>query len=201
MTRSVILFAKPPMMGLAKTRLAHGMGKAEAQRVARLTLARTLRAATDPRWQLTLYTTPRRHLAATLGGLWPPSLARQDQAGGDLGERLTRAFDRAPHGPVLFIGADCPGLTRGLVWRAFKALQRQDTVVGPANDGGFWLYGLTKGGRAFRPPFAPVRWSSEHALADVLANRDSQAPPARLPTLIDIDTAEDWRAWSRLYSS
>lgn len=195
MTRSVLLFAKPPFIGLAKTRLARGLGRTEARRIARFTLARTLRAASDPRWQLTLCTTPPRHLRTGLGGLWPPGLARWDQGPGTLGDRLARAYHRAPRGAVLFIGADCPDLTSALLWSAFTSLRRHDAVIGPAADGGFWLLGLNKTARHSPPPFDGVRWSSPHTLADVAANLPGHVRCARLPTLLDIDEATDWRRW------
>ncbi len=194
MTRSVLLFAKPPFIGLSKTRLARSLGKAEARRIATFTLARTLRAARDPRWHLTLCVTPRSFLQSHLGGLWPPSLARIDQGPGDLGARLLRAHDCSPRGPILFIGADCPDLAPALIWAGFRALQTHDAVAGPAHDGGFWLFGLNKALRT-PAPFRAVRWSTQHALADVLANLPPGHRVARLPTLLDIDEATDWRRW------
>lgn len=194
MTRSVLLFAKPPFIGLSKTRLARTLGKTEARRIATFTLARTLRAATDPRWHLTLYTTPRRALGTSLGGLWPPALDRTDQGAGDLGDRLSRAFHQAPPGPVVFIGADCPDLSTALIWSAFRTLQRHDIAIGPAHDGGFWLLGLRKTGRN-KPPFDAVRWSSPHTLDDVRANLPPGLRSARLPPLLDIDEATDWARW------
>jgi len=69
-----------------------------------------------------------------------------------------------------------------------------DAVFGPASDGGFWLFGLNKTART-RSPFDPVRWSGPHAMTDVRANLPSTARVAELPTLIDLDEAEDWKAW------
>ena len=65
----------------------------------------------------------------------------------------------------------------------------------PASDGGFWLFGLNKTART-KSPFAPsVRWSGPHALwrtfESQLAKR--RARGAELPTLIDLDEAEDWQ--------
>lgn len=194
--RSLLIFAKPPRMGLSKTRLAAGLGKAEAARIARFTMARTLRAAMDHRWRTILYTAPDSALAETLGELWPSHLPRASQGAGDLGARLTKGLSEAPLGPVLFIGADAPDVTPTLLWRAFGALQRHDAVFGPSTDGGFWLFGLFKGRRT-QPPFTSVRWSGPHAMADVAANLPTGARIAHLPTLIDIDEAEDWTAWRK----
>lgn len=194
--RTLILMAKPPRMGLSKTRLAAGAGRAEARRIAGFTLSRTMRAALDPRWQLRLYTAPDSALAETLGGIWPAALDRFSQGRGDLGDRLTRALREAPRGPVVFIGADAPDISRALIWRAFRQVGRGRAVFGPAEDGGFWLLGLPRSLRN-ASPFAGVRWSSAHTLEDVRARLPCGMGVSYLPILSDIDTVEDWRAWAR----
>ena len=197
MKRSVLIFAKPPLIGLSKTRLARSLGQADARRIARMTMAKTLRdVMDDPRWQAVLYAAPDRHLASRFGGLWPTRLERRSQGSGDLTARLDKGLAEAPQGQILFIGADAPDVSRVLIGRAFDALKTADAVFGPATDGGFWLFGLHKRGRTVSP-FGHVRWSGPHAMADVRANLGRSARVAELPTLIDIDEAEDWRAWRR----
>ncbi|MCI4644307.1 MAG: TIGR04282 family arsenosugar biosynthesis glycosyltransferase [Hyphomonadaceae bacterium] len=195
MNRTVLIFAKAPRMGLAKTRLARGLGRTPAQRIARMGVMQTLRAAQDPRWQARLYAAPESDVKATFGGLWPAQLDRYSQGRGDLGTRLGRGLSEAPPGAALFIGTDAPDISRALLWQAFRALNRADCVVGPASDGGFWLLGLRRRLR-FSAPFQGIRWSSMHTLSDLEANLPTGARITRLPTLIDIDEAEDWRAWS-----
>lgn len=194
--RTVLIFAKPPRMGLSKTRLAAGLGRTEAARIARFTMARTLRAANDQRWRTILYAAPDAALGETLGGLWPTHLARVSQGHGDLGDRLSKGLKDSPHGMTLFIGADAPSVTAAHLWQAFIALKRHDAVFGPSTDGGFWLFGLNKRFRT-RPPFSPVRWSGPHAMEDVRANLTEASRVAVLPTLVDIDDADDWAYWCR----
>ena len=195
MTRTLLIFAKSPRMGIAKTRMARGTDRSTAQRIARLGFARTIRAALDPRWQTRLYAAPDRDLNENFGGLWPEQLQRCSQGTGDLGERLTRGLAEAALGDVVFIGSDALDISNALIWQAFVSLRRSDCVVGPARDGGFWLLGLRRGHR-LKHPFDTVRWSSAHTLSDVEANLGPQARIARLPTLIDLDEAADWRAWA-----
>lgn len=197
--RTVLIFAKPPRMGLSKTRLAAGLGRTEAARIARFMMAKTLRAAADRRWQTILYAAPDAALGQTLGGLWPLQLARASQGVGDLGDRLTSGLEESPSGQVIFIGTDTPDLTPALLWQAFNALKRHDAVFGPSTDGGFWLFGLNKRARAILP-FKPVRWSGPNAMEDVRANLPEGARVALLPTLIDIDEAEDWANWRKSIS-
>ena len=91
------------------------------------------------------------------------------------------------------IGADIPGITRNRIAGAFGALGSHDAVVGPATDGGYWLIGLSR--RRNVPPglFRDVRWSTDHALSDTIANLPDHSI-ARVATLRDVDTIADLRA-------
>tara|TARA_R110000787_G_scaffold30150_4_gene81147 strand:+ start:2546 stop:3145 length:600 start_codon:yes stop_codon:yes gene_type:complete len=192
---TVLIYAKPPRMGLAKTRLAKGLGQTEARRIAHFTLARTMRAALSGPWTTILYAAPDSALSGSLGGIWPPHLIRCSQGRGGLTERLEHGLSNAAPGPVLFIGADAPDLTPALLRQAIQSLKRHDGVFGPARDGGFWLFGINKNART-QSPFGNVRWSGPHAMADVWNNLAAKASVAQLPTLIDIDEAKDWRDWN-----
>lgn len=181
-------------MGLAKTRLARSLGSpVTARRIAMMTMSRTLRAALAGPWRVRLYVAPDSARYESLGGLWPARLSRCSQGRGELGARLSKGLAEAPPGPVLFIGTDAPDIRPALIRRAIRALQRHDAVFGPASDGGFWLFGLTKTART-KSPFAPVRWSGPRAMADVRRNLGA-ARTALLPELIDLDEADDLRAW------
>lgn len=191
----IFIFAKPPRIGLAKTRLAAGLGSAvSARRIAMSLQAKTIRVAMQGPWDVVLYTAPDRELGGSLGGIWPAQLRRRSQGRGDLGDRLSKGLADAPAGPVLFIGADAPDISTGLLRGAVRALSRHDAVFGPAQDGGFWLFGLNKTART-RSPFSNVRWSGPHAMEDVWANLPEHASVAVLEQLIDIDDAKDLAIW------
>ena len=188
---TLLIYAKPPRIGHAKTRLAAGLGSAvTARRLASMTLSKTLRAAANGAWSARLYLDPPD---AGLGGmeLGFPIYA---QGGGDLTDRLNKGLAEADPGPVIFVGADAPMISPALIRKAVRLLQQNDAVFGPAADGGFWLFGLNTSMRT-QSPFAGVRWSTEHALADVRANLPASAKVATLETLIDLDTAEDVETW------
>ena len=187
-----MIFAKGPRLGAGKTRLARAIGQAQALRINRFLQARTLRAAQDPRWETMLLVGARRDLAAAFPGVWPAParLPRKPQAPGDLGARLAAAF--ASRRPVAVIGSDCPELTPAAIARGFQALRRAPFVLGPAPDGGFWLFAARRGSTA-QSAFTGVRWSSEHAAADLAARLPARL--ARINTLADIDEWEDWRAY------
>ena len=184
---TVIVFARTPRLGAVKRRLARGIGAMAALRFYRAQLAATLRAARDPRWQLVLAATPDR-----AGARWPAQVPRQPQGQGDLGARMLRALSR--HRRAVLVGSDIPGLSRADLAAAFRALGRADAVFGPAEDGGYWLVGF--GPRRPAHPFADVRWSTRHALADTLANFAGRRV-ALLRRLRDVDTAADLAAIRR----
>ncbi|MBT5110015.1 MAG: DUF2064 domain-containing protein, partial [Rhodospirillaceae bacterium] len=92
----------------------------------------------------------------------------------------------ASNGPVVLVGADIPDIQPRHIEAAFQKLGSHDAVFGPAADGGYWLVGFRR--RPVTPsPFAPVRWSSEHALADTVANFDRRHGVAYCNVLRDID--------------
>jgi uncharacterized protein len=182
----VFIMAKAPRMGLSKTRLARRIGAAAAWRRNRALHALTLSVTRDPRWRTVLAVAPRGDVRETFGGLWPRQVRRRDQGAGSLGDRMGRLLHASRPGACVFIGTDCPGLTRALLWRAIRGLRKADAVFGPAQDGGYWLLGLRG---AVRPhaPFEGVRWSTSHALADTRARLPPGARIMYLPMLADVD--------------
>jgi uncharacterized protein len=182
--------AKAPVAGSVKTRLARQIGVAGATRFARQSAAALLsRIAVDPRWEMTIAVTPD---CACAGRFWPRGINRRPQGGGDLGRRMQRIMERMPLGPVVVVGTDVPGVTPALTAEAFRRLGRHDAVFGPATDGGYWLVGLKRRTRLLTP-FARVRWSSEYALADTLANLEGRTV-AFVATLSDVDDAHGFVA-------
>lgn len=189
----LLIFAKEPVAGRVKTRLGRDIGMVEAawwyRRRAR-SLIRALSA--DPRWETWIAVSPDRD--GLESRFWPAHLPRWPQGRGDLGARMGRAFAAFPPGPLVIVGADIPDLERRHVRAAFDALGDADAVLGPAEDGGYWLIGLKRSPR--RKPirlFEGVRWSTEHALADTEAGL-AGLRIARLETLRDVDDARDLAA-------
>lgn len=184
--RVLILFARAPRLGTVKRRLAAGIGARAALRFHVATLAATARAVgRDRRWRTLVSVTPLG-ARADWRSLLPRGMQRAGQPGGDLGQRMERAM--RPFPVVLLAGSDIPGLKASDIAAGFAALGRADAVFGPAEDGGYWLVGM--GPRRPSRPFAGVRWSGEHALADTLRNFRGRRV-AFLRSLRDVDTAED----------
>ena len=184
----LIIMLKQPVMGRVKTRLAREIGLSAATRFARASAAATIgRLAQDRRWRVLLAVAPD---TAARARFWPASLARTGQGGGDLGARMRRLLRAGPH-PAVLIGADIPAVSAPLIAQAFKLLRGADVVLGPAEDGGYWLIGAGRRAR-LDGLLSGVRWSSPYALADTLANLGGNriAYAARLG---DVDDAESLR--------
>jgi rSAM/selenodomain-associated transferase 1 len=184
----VIIFAKAPYMGGAKTRLAAGIGKVHANRLYRAMTRTIIRRIRDARWETVLAVTPARELHRTFGGVWPKALPRIMQGTGSLTPRLLRAF--SSRRLTIIIGTDAPQIKASDIARAIKLLAHNDLVLGPADDGGFWLIGLR--GPAPKDLFDGVQWSTSSALSDVAKNAPGRV--AYLRTLIDVDNVDALRA-------
>jgi glycosyltransferase A (GT-A) superfamily protein (DUF2064 family) len=164
--RHVVIFARAPRLGTVKRRLARDVGRIEALQFHRSATGALLRRlGADPRWTTWLALTPDR-AAATGRGLWPGAYRLIPQGPGDLGRRMGGALKGLPRGPAVIIGADIPGITPRHLAEAFRLLGQNDWVIGPAEDGGYWLIGARRR-PVLRLPFDKVRWGGPHALADV----------------------------------
>jgi len=172
MSSRALVVAKAPVPGRVKTRLGAHIGMAEAADVAAASLVDTLLACRDAFG-------PDDCLLALDGDL--ADAVRGDelrrlldgwrigrQRGVALGERLANAHLDVPRGgPVVQIGMDTPQVTPALLLEAAAALDGQDAVLGPADDGGWWVLVLRRpaGARALRvvPMSTPTTYDDTRA--------------------------------------
>ncbi len=191
--RHLVIMAKQPRLGRVKTRLGRDIGAVEATRVYRLMLNGLLRRlGRDPRWQTWLAVDGVHEVNASI---WPAGINVVNQGRGDLGARMQRQFDTLPPGPVALIGSDIPAIAADDIAAAFQLLGDREFCFGPAPDGGYWLVGQAARSRG-APIFANVRWSSEHALADTMANLPGRGA-GMLRQLTDVDDAASYRDFMR----
>ena len=168
MTRQLVVFAKRPWPGEVKTRLCPPLTPAQGAVLAEAFLRDTLLLADGlPNWQRLLAYAPRgaRETMAALATRWRLRLQR----GEDLGERLEETVGQlfaAGVEQVIVLGSDSPHLPAVRLREAEAALDRADLVLGPTEDGGYYLVGLSRWRAGL---FEGVRWSTDHALADTLA--------------------------------
>jgi uncharacterized protein len=185
---AIVVVAKEPLPGRAKTRLSPPCSPAEAAALAAAALADTLSAVAA--------TPARRRVLALDGapGPWlPAGFEVIPQVAGGLDRRLGTAIEAAA-GPALAVGMDTPQLSCDLLATAIETLMQPGTeaVLGAAADGGYWAIGMRHPSRAAIAgvPMS-VPWT---ATAQRTRLRSLGLRCAELPELRDVDTYEDARA-------
>lgn len=182
---TLIVIAKEPVPGRAKTRLAPELGDEGAARLAATALADTLSTVAVTRAGTRLLA-----LDGSPGDWLPAGFEVVPQRGDGLAERLAAAFSDAG-GPALLVGMDTPQLTPALLANAVAELCRAGTeaVIGPAADGGWWTLGLR---RPDPGVFEGVPMSESHTgVAQIAALERLGLSYSRLPVLRDVDTIDD----------
>lgn len=187
----LIVFAKAPVAGLAKTRLAPALGIQGAATLAATMLAHTLESAIEssigPVELCCAPDTSDAHFQRAAGA----GVTLSEQGGGDLGERMARALSRGLQGfrRVVLIGTDAPGLDAAVLRDAAAALHTHDVVIAPASDGGYVLIGVS---RAAPELFDAVEWSTAQVMAQTRTRAMATGRSLyELPTLHDIDEPAD----------
>ncbi|HYX36226.1 MAG TPA: TIGR04282 family arsenosugar biosynthesis glycosyltransferase [Oligoflexus sp.] len=194
----IIIFAKAPVPGFAKTRLIPALGAEGAAELARrmllLAMEQALQSgATD----VELCATPSIQDPSWDGLHLTYPIKFTEQGTGDLGERLARAASRAcaAGAHVLLIGTDCPDLNARTLQQAIAALDRNESVMIPTFDGGYALLGF----KSFDPSlFENIHWSTSSVACETQARIKALAWTLELlPMLHDIDEPDDLQ-WLRL---
>jgi len=191
MKNVLLTFIKNPEFGKVKTRLSATMGHQRALEVYDKLLALT-RSVTR---QISCHRQ-----------LWYSQFIDEDddwdarnyekklQQGSNLGQRMQYAFEQvftAGYKRAVLIGSDCAELTPSHIQQAFTALENHDAVIGPSQDGGYYLLGM----KAVHPKlFLDIDWSTPSVFDDTISRMQSlNLSCAHLSTLNDIDTEEDLR--------
>lgn len=196
----LIVFTRFPEPGKNKTRLIPALGPAGAAELHRQMVEHTLCWARELRDHLPLsieirYTgRPLEPFRRWLG----PNFLYSEQGDGDLGQRMLRSLQdafRMKVKKVLLIGTDCPDLSANLAEGALILLNSSDLVLGPADDGGYYLIGLR---RVIPQLFQEIPWGTE----EVFRKTQHVAQAAKLsysllPSLPDVDRPEDLPVWRR----
>lgn len=183
---------KLPVAGRVKTRLARDIGVAEATRFYRVTAGNIIRRLTSqPFWTTYLAVSPDTGVSSRM---LPPSCVRISQGNGDLAARMHRPMRHLPPGPVCVVGTDIPAIIPRDIRTAFRALDRHDAVLGPAEDGGFWLIGFRRRPRVVYP-YAGVLWSRDDTRVAVEANLAAMSV-AHTQCHSDVDSGADLAQFS-----
>lgn len=192
----LLVFSKAPVPGRVKTRLMPVLGAEGCARLQRRLVSHTLETAVSGSLcPVELWCTDSadpflRECAERYGVRIHP------QGEGDLGARMFRALRHALRRArfAVLVGTDCPAATSGDLADALAALDAGlDAILGPVEDGGYWLIG---GRRIDRHLFDAMPWGSERIMALTRARlRDLQWRWGELPLSWDLDRPEDLCRW------
>ena len=157
----LMIFAKYPEPGRVKTRLAKTLGDDTAVQLYRLMAADIIRRLKGCRHYKTVIFFDPPHRASGIKDWLGTDLCYIKQSGQDLGERLSNAFRvvlRSGAGRAVVIGTDCLGITQDTISKTLQYLAEKDVVIGPAEDGGYYLLGLSQ----YIPElFISIDWSTD----------------------------------------
>lgn len=185
----VIIFARNPVLGKVKTKLAREIGDEGALQVYLKLLEHTHKVADEVTADKQIYYTDSLDEFGLLDYF---KFTKKLQEGEDLGERMHNAmkcgFDEG-YRRIVIIGSDCMELSPEVIEDAFVALTSNDCVMGPATDGGYYLIGL----RIMQDfLFQDKPWGSSDVLLDTLLDlQNAGMNYYLLPTLNDIDSKKD----------
>ena len=185
---ALIVFFRKPTLGKVKTRLATSVGDHKALKVYKALLNHTKEVTQDFQGDLYLYCA--EELLFDIH--WNYTEIRL-QRGIDLGQKMKNAFEDCfskGYKKVLIIGSDCPQITYELLNDASNSLDEYDSVLGPANDGGYYLLGFSKD--IIESTFLNMKWSTETVFSETVRRIQNEERSCKiLQELIDIDTYED----------
>ena len=185
--RQVAVFARAPVLGRVKTRLALDVGEEEALRIYDRLLHDTLRKLCGSSFPVALYGDGEglKKIGQGYG------MEVRVQRGEDLGERMANAFADLLREArtVALVGVDIPLLEVDYLQRAFEMLEFSDLVLGPTEDGGYCLIALKAQAEAL---FTDMPWGGSEVCARTLARARDLGLSVRLAEpLWDVDRVED----------
>jgi rSAM/selenodomain-associated transferase 1 len=188
MSNALIIFIKNPQLGKVKTRLASTVGDANALHIYKQLLKHTHKIANAVNAKRFLFYDE----SVDLCDEWENEcFSKHLQTGNTLGEKMNNAFDEilSKFEKAVIVGSDCFDISATIINEAFHLLDDNDTVIGPATDGGYYLIAMKK----MQPfLFKNIEWSTSQVLKQTMAVCENQnLTYCLLPILSDIDIEED----------
>ena len=206
MPERLIVFTRFPDPGKTKTRLISALGAKGAARLQRQMTEHIIANAAKVS-NLPGLTIEVRHEGGSTGLMqeWLGSqFSYRPQGPGDLGRRMARAFEEAfrdSKGAAVIVGSDIPGISADIIQQAFEGLQKNDLVLGPAHDGGYYLIGMknTIPAETYPRLFDGIHWGSGEVLSQTLQTaRESGLRFILLESLTDVDRPADIHIWQEV---
>ncbi|MBG6109728.1 rSAM/selenodomain-associated transferase 1 [Flavobacterium sp. CG_23.5] len=186
-TNALIIFIRNPELGKVKTRLAKTIGEEKALEVYRDLLQHTFSVTQSLECDKFVFYDNQ----ILKNDIWKNNIYHKKlQIGNDLGERMQNAFQELFHlgyKNCIIVGSDLFDLQSKHIKEAFANLESNDVVIGPAEDGGYYLLGLKK---IIPALFTNKNWGTKTVLEDTVNNLMTTKVDF-LEILNDIDTFED----------
>ncbi len=187
----LLIFVKEPVPGKVKTRLHPEMTYAEAAGFYKSMQTDIINTHLNSDCYTTLLYCSDNHTHNYFSKFYNESVPSHFQNGKDLGERMLNAISQNlnSYRNVVIIGSDCPGISQELICTAFQELKTRDIVLGPSEDGGYYLLGSNK---VYPGIFSDVTWSTEKVFTETLSKINGlNLNCSFLPEKYDIDTFKD----------
>ncbi len=184
---SLIIFTRNPILGKVKTRLAKSVGNKIALEIYQFLLNKTKEVTLNiPADKVVFYSEE-----ITNKDIWDATIYKKElQEGTDLGAKMSNAFKtcfKDGYEKVVLIGSDLFDLEEFHIREAFEKLEKNDAVIGPALDGGYYLLGLKK----MHPTiFMNKNWGTATVRKNTMKNLE-KVNVHLLPILNDVDVIED----------
>jgi rSAM/selenodomain-associated transferase 1 len=183
----VMVFIRNPELGKVKTRLAKILGDRSALKIYKFLLEHTEKTLRILNCDKTVFYSEN----INLNDLWSPNyFDKQLQKGDDLGRRMKNAFQfafDANYNKVVIVGSDLPELKSEHIEMAFQKLDQYDIVIGPAQDGGYYLLGMNT---MHHDLFKNKAWGTASVFKDTIKDLQNDSV-FLLDSLNDIDTYDD----------
>lgn len=193
----VLIFTRNPELGKVKTRLAKAIGNEKALEIYKLLLDKTKEVTKNLNCDKAVYYSVK----IRENDIWDENIyQKQQQKGEDLGKRMQNAFVNgfeAGYEKIIIIGSDLYDLTPDHINTAFEKLSTNDLVIGPAEDGGYYLLGMKENHALI---FKNKEWGTASVRKDTLADLTNNTVHF-LEELNDIDLYDDLKKHDSLMST
>lgn len=190
---AILVFVKNLKKGSVKTRLAKDIGEDEALEVYRKLLAYTREVTSDIACDKFVFYSD----LIVENDMWDKEkYVKRLQNGANLGDRMRYAFETIlnEYDAAIIIGSDCPTITKTHINLAIESLGTTDYVIGPSEDGGYYLLGMNEMIDGF---FDQIDWSTNKVFRQTFNKiLDAGLTVTEIDKLSDIDYLEDWETYS-----
>ena len=186
----IITFTRNPELGKVKSRLAKGIGETSALEIYKFLLEHTKNVLSKLDCDKAVYYSVK----IRENDIWDSEVfSKHQQFGDDLGARMQNAFDngfKKGYEKIIIVGSDLYDLNTEIINQAFKKLDTNDNVIGPAEDGGYYLLGM----KTLNPSVFDIEnWGTETVYKQTVSKLTSSLYV--LETLNDIDYVEDLKPY------